>query len=254
MTYDDIITNTQPKLLDIADAGILNEVLDSTNFLIYGEIHGIKENADVIYTLVHKLGIERLAIENSPTIKPFIDAAAGGVYDFSLIDTDVFDSSILSVEMAKSIAVLLHEGTLQDVVYIDTYFDTPNIDSDDDTDSPQFREQTLASNILNLDQSQRTLCIMGQWHTQSTPVKMSQRNTTISEHLSTLYRIRQVMPGVPFVHNIYRSGTLFNDGREIKLPDNLQISNHYQVVKVSDTDFELQTPFASHISIPSAIS
>lgn len=254
MTLDDIITNTQPKLLDITDVDILNEVLDGTHFLMYGEIHGIKENADVIYTLVHKLGIECLAIENSPTIKPFIDAASNGVYDFSLIDKDVFDSSILSIEMAKTIAALLHEGTLQDVVYIDTYFDTPNPDSHDDTDSPQYREQTLANNILNLDTSQRTLCIMGQWHTQPTPVRMNQRGTIVSKHLSALYRIRQIMPNVPFVHNIYRSGTLFNDGREIQLPDDLGVSRHYQVVRVSDIDFELHTPLASRISISSTIS
>ena len=96
--------------------------------IVYGEIHGIKENADIVYTLVKKLCIQKLAIEASPTVLNFINSVKTGSYDFSLTDEDLFDLSILSLEMIKTIAILLQQNQLKELVFIDTFFD--NLDED----------------------------------------------------------------------------------------------------------------------------
>lgn len=246
MTYTDVITKFEPTLLDIEDVDILISAVNRANFLIYGEIHGIQENADVIYTLAHRLGIERIAVEASPKNKGFIDAISEERYDFSLVDTDVFDTSILSIEVAKTLGILLKEKVIKEILYIDTYFDTLDLEVMDDPDSPQIREQQLAQNILGLDESIKTLCIMGQWHTQPKPVQLENGKM----HVSALCRIREVKSDVPFTHNLYRSGKLFNDGREIELPYSPQLPSEYRVTKVSEIDYDLSVPNATRISLP----
>lgn len=141
-------------------------------FLVYGEIHGIKENADIIYTLVRHLEIKKIAIENSPNIAEFIQSIGRSEYDFSLIDPDTFDSSILSLEVAKTLGVLHQEGQLEQINYVDTYFDNLNPSKMDHPASPQLREQLLADYILQLDRQTTTLCLLGQWHTQPAAVKL----------------------------------------------------------------------------------
>ena len=121
-----IIKTFLPKQLDIKHLDLLRPALQKSNLIVYGEIHGIKENADIVYSLVKKLDIQRLAIEASPTVLDFINSVKTNSYDFSLVDEDLFDSSILSLEMIKVIAILLRQDHLKEVVFIDKYFN--NID------------------------------------------------------------------------------------------------------------------------------
>ena len=235
--------NFLPKQLDIKRLELLQPALQKSNLIVYGEIHGIKENSDVVYTLVNKLGVKRLAIEASPTVLNFINSVKTGSYDFSLIDEDLFDLSILSLEMIKTIAILLQQNQLKELVFIDTFFD--NLDEDAIIPpSPQEREEQLAKNILGIDGSLPTLCIMGQWHTQPKVVTDGE-----TRHESALYRLRKTKPNVPFIHNIYRQGQLFNDGKIIELPDNPAVSSCYEIVQKTDIDFDLHVPRATRISL-----
>lgn len=244
MTNTDIISRFFPKIIDLQGTNLLQQALQSFHILVYGEIHGIQENADVIYTLAHKLKINRIAIENSPSVKNFIDTAYEGVYDFSLLDPDTFDSSILSLEVAKTLVTLLKEGTIEEIVYIDTFFDNLDPSTLDHPTSPQKREEVLAENILNIDSSTgcNTLCLLGQWHTQPNPVKL---NKAKAIHMSALYRIRQVKQNTPFVHMIYREGQAYNDGTILDLPKRLDVSNHYKIHKLSHLDFDIHVPYAT---------
>lgn len=161
MNNHDIIKTFLPKQLDIRRLNSLQSTLRKSNIIVYGEIHGIKENSDVIYTLVKKLGVKRLAIEASPAVSNFINSVKINSYDFSLVDEDLFDLSVLSLEMIKTIAILLQQNQLKELVFIDTFFD--NLDEDAIIPpSPQEREEQLAKNILGIDGSLPTLCIMGQ--------------------------------------------------------------------------------------------
>ena len=243
MNNHDIIKTFLPKQLDIKHLDLLQPALQKSNLIVYGEIHGIKENSDVVYTLVNKLGVKRLAIEASPTVLNFINSVKTGSYDFSLVDEDLFDSSILSLEMIKTIAILLQQNQLKELIFIDTFFD--NLDENITVPpSPQEREKQLTENILNVDDSLPTLCIMGQWHTQPKVVTDGE-----TRHESALYRLRKTKPNVPFIHNIYLQGQLFNDGMVIELPDNPAVSSCYEIVQKTDIDFDLHVPEAKRISL-----
>lgn len=243
MNNHDIIKTFLPKQLGIKHLDLLRPTLQKSNLIVYGEIHGIKENSDVVYTLVNKLSVERLAIESSPAVSNFINSVKTGSYDFSLVDEDIFDSSILSLEMIKTIAILLQQNHLKELVFIDTFFD--NLDEGVAVPpSPQEREKQLAKNILGIDDFLPTLCIIGQWHTQPKVVKDGE-----TRHESALYRLRKIEPNVPFIHNIYRQGQLFNDGKIIKLPNNPAMSSCYEIVQKTDIDFELHIPEATRISL-----
>lgn len=236
MNNHDIIKTFLPKQLDIRRLNLFQSTLRKSNIIVYGEIHGIKENANVVYTLVKKLGVKRLAIEASPAVSNFINSVKTGSYDFSLVDEDLFDLSVLSLEMIKTIAILLQQNQLKELVFIDTFFD--NLDENAViSPSPQKREEQLAKNILKIDDSLLTLCIMGQWHTQPEVVKNGE-----TQHKSALYRLRKIKPNVPFIHNVYRQGQLFNDGKIIELPN-------YEIVQKTDIDFELHVPEATKISL-----
>ena len=243
MNNHDIIKTFLPKQLDIRLLSSFQSTLRKSNLIVHGEIHGIKENADVIYTLVKKLGVKRLAIEASPAVSNFINSVKINSYDFSLVDEDLFDLSVLSLEMIKTIAILLQQNQLKELVFIDTLFD--NLDEDAIISaSPQEREEQLAKNILGIDGSLPTLCIMGQWHTQPKVVKNGE-----TQHKSALYRLRKVKPNIPFIHNTYRQGQLFNDGKIIELPKNPSIPPYYEIVQKTDIDFNLHTPKATKISL-----
>ena len=243
MNNHDIIKTFLPKQLDIRQLNLFQSTLRKSNIILYCEIHGIKENADVVYTLVKKLGVKRLAIEASPAVSNFINSVKTGSCDFSLVDEDLFDLSVLSLEMIKTIAILLRQNQLKELVFIDTFFD--NLDKDAViSPSPQEREEQLAKNILKIDDSLLTLCIMGQWHTQPEVVKNNE-----TQHKSALYRLRKVKPNVPFIHNVYRQGQLFNDGKIIELPKNPSVPPYYEIVQKTDIDFDLHTPKATKISL-----
>ena len=243
MNNHDIIKTFLPKQLDIRQLSSLLPALQKSNLIVHGEIHGIKENADVIYTLVKKLGVKRLAIEASPAVSNFINSVKTGSCDFSLVDEDLFDLSVLSLEMIKTIAILLQQNQLKELVFIDTFFD--NLDEDAIISaSPQEREKQLTENILSIDDPLPTLCIMGQRHTQPKVIKNGE-----TRHESALYRLRKTKPNVPFIHNVYRQGQLFNDGKIIKLPKNPSIPPYYEIVQKTDIDFELHIPEATKISL-----
>ena len=242
MNNHDIIKTFLPKQLDIKHLDLLLPALQKSNLIVHGEIHGIKENADIIYTLVKELGVKRLAIEASPAVSNFINSVKINSYDFSLVDEDLFDSSILSLEMIKTIAILLQQNQLKELIFIDTFFD--NLDENITVPpSPQEREKQLTENILSIDDSLPTLCIMGQWHTQPKVVTNGE-----IRHESALYRLRKVKPNIPFIHNVYRQGRLFNDGKIIELPKNPSIPPYYEIVQKTDIDFELHIPEATKIS------
>ena len=243
MNNHDIIKTFSPKQLDIRQLSLLQSALRKSSIIVYGEIHGIKENADIVYNLVKKLDIQRLAIEASPAVFDFINSVKINSYDFSLVDEDLFNLSILSLEMIKTIAILLQQNQLKELVFIDTFFD--NLDEDAIIPpSPQAREEQLAKNILGIDDSLPTLCIMGQWHTQ--PKVITDGET---RHESALCRLRKIKPNVPFIHNVYRQGRLFNDGKIIELPKNPSIPPYYEIVQKTDIDFELHIPKATKISL-----
>ena len=83
---EEIIKKFLPKQLDIKHRDLLQFALQKSNLIVYDEIHGIKQNADIIYTLVRKLDIQQLATQASPAVHNFINYVKPSSYVFSLFD------------------------------------------------------------------------------------------------------------------------------------------------------------------------
>ena len=60
MNVYEIIKTFLPRQLDIKHLDLLQFALQKSNLIVYGEIHGIKEKTDIIYTLVRKHEIQQL--------------------------------------------------------------------------------------------------------------------------------------------------------------------------------------------------
>lgn len=253
--YQAIFNDYQPKFC--LDKDLLAQLLTlykRTNLLVCGEVHGAKENADVFYTLVHHLSARRIGIECSPTLKPFLDSVLTGTPDFALIDPYVFESSPLSIEMAKTMATLSKEGSINNITCLDSYYDE---DRQYIEASPQERETGLAKTILNLDKTQPTICLMGQWHTiPKVAHQMKEENGEYvpdpdRPHYSALYRIRQEQPTIPFVHNLYRKGSIYNAGEVIEIPLEESLPSEYAIRQIGKYDFDLIVPESHPIALSS---
>jgi len=134
--------------------------LPQSKLYFCGEIHGARENADIIFTLCQELSFKRLALEYSPSVDLFIQSAIRGVPNFSLLRTEMFDTSVLSIEMLKTVTELLRSGVICEVVYIDETFDYTNEQWQKVSD-PDWREIVMARAIEKLSAHQSTLCSMG---------------------------------------------------------------------------------------------
>ena len=149
----------------------------------------------------------------------------------------MFDTSVLSIEMLKTVTQLLRSGVICEVVYIDETFDYTNEQWQKVSD-PDWREIVMARAIEKLSAHQSTLCSMGNWHIRP------RRN---SHHTSVLRRVRETRPEAVLVQNVYRSGAIRNANQFINLPYRSELPNEYTVVQRTKRNFELVVPQARAI-------
>ena len=172
----------------------LAEQIATSRFVVCGEVHGATQNCDVLYSLITHYGITSLALELfAETCKAFIDSCIAGQPNFELIDADYFIASVMSVEMAKTLALLVNENKISDMHY--TNGNT---------------EQAKAHNILAVKQSGPTICLMGNWHTEAELVVMDG-----IEHKSAYMIIRDTEPESINIRYKYLSGAIYNVGTGI---------------------------------------
>jgi hypothetical protein len=90
--------------------------------ILLGEIHGIRENADVVYSLVKRLGIDTLAIEQlARYTRPLISSALDGALQLGTFDVRRFVGGMLSVEALKAIICLLGEDRDLEIAFIEVF-------------------------------------------------------------------------------------------------------------------------------------
>jgi len=215
-----------PKL--IAKEELANQDLSvgisTARFVFCGEIHGAKQNCDVLYSLVTHYGITSLALEVHEGLKPFVDTCIANQPDFSLIDPNYFIGGVLSVEMAKTIALLFTEGKLKHIHYIDA-------------DS----EKDMADKILGVKDPGPTMVLMGNWHT--TTKLMDHGN-----HKSTYLFVSEAGQGnVINIEYMYLTGSIYNYGNGIMSFGNKTQSTKYAITTIGDGLFELTVPVATPI-------
>jgi hypothetical protein len=138
----------------------LTKNLESTKLFLLGEMHGVKENADVIYTLFKKFGFRQLALEWEPKLKDIAEKYLQmGELNFDAIQESP-DGRITAGHFAL-LKKLKDEGLLDSLIC----FDGRSEGSDWNA-----RDAAMAENILDHRSEMSTLVVAGNLHTETGPV------------------------------------------------------------------------------------
>lgn len=237
--YTKVFNSFNPQTLDIL-AGIdsLRNSVERTGLLICGESHGSRENADIIYTLCKLLGVKRLAIERPENhFKSFVESALNGKPNFLLPQImPSIQASVLSVELLKTISMLVNEKSVDVVSYIDSDL---NIDTHianlNANDFMREREVVMARNIQRLDTDITTLVLLGRYHTRP-------EYNDGDPFPSTLNLLRRKRPAV-LLEYVYHSGEQYNAGTLYRYKDTIcDTPGVYTITKTSNEMFKLHIP------------
>lgn len=184
--------------VDESASNNLNDNLKKSKIFILGETHGVKENADVIYTLFKKLGFRQLALEWEPNLKDMvIKFLKTGEVDFEAIQNSP-DGRISAGHFAL-IKKLQSEELLEQLICFDG-------SSERDWNA---RDDNMAKEILgNLSES-ATLVVAGNLHAQTKPVTFTNES---DEHHPMGEKIRARIPDAPAGIIDYQSGQYHNFG------------------------------------------
>lgn len=145
-----------PTTFDEPTAQSLADNLENNKLLILGEMHGVKENADVIYTLFKKFGFRQLALEWNPELKQMIEKfLESGELDFDAIQ-DSPDGRITAGHFAL-LKKLKSEGVLEGLVCFDGGASGEGWNA---------RDAAMAQNILANLSELPTLVVAGNLHTK----------------------------------------------------------------------------------------
>ncbi len=173
--------------------------LGKAKLLLLGETHGVKENADIIYTLFKKFGFKKLALEWDKKLKAQAEKfLAIGELDFETIK-DSPDGRITAGHFAL-LKKLKDEGLLEALVCFDS--ETPYVDWDT-------HDANMAKNILANVSDGPTLVVAGTWHTKVTPVIFegeTKENHPMGEN------VKKLIPDVPSGKIEYLTGQFHNFG------------------------------------------
>jgi hypothetical protein len=173
--------------------------LGEAKLLLLGETHGVKENADIIYTLFKKFGFKKLALEWDDKLQEQAEKfLQSGELDFEAIK-DSPDGRITAGHFAL-LKKLKDEGLLEALVCFDGA--TPSADWNT-------RDANMAKNIIaNLDNS-TTLVVAGNLHTQVEPITFDDEK---EEHHPMGENVKKQIPNVPSGKIEYLTGQFHNYG------------------------------------------
>jgi len=167
--------------------------LGKTKLLLLGEIHGVKENADIIYTLFKKFGFKKLALEWNTELHAHIEKfLQTGELDFEAVQNET-DGRITAGHFAL-LKKLKDEGLLEELVCFDEW-------SSD-------RDASMAENILANVSSDKTLVVAGNLHTKFESIVEIDGKT----HRSMGEHVKKQIPTVPSGEIQYLTGQFHNFG------------------------------------------
>lgn len=189
-----------PTVLDEEASDKLVTSINKTKLFILGEMHGVKENVDVIYTLFKKFGFRQLALEWEPALmdvaEKFIES---GDIDFDAIE-DSPDGRVTAGHFAL-LKKLKDEGLLEKFVCFDG---TGEADWD-------ARDESMAKNILGSLSDSATLVVAGNLHAKVEPLTFDDES---DEHHPMGERVKMHIPDVPSGKIEYLSGQYHNFGTQ----------------------------------------
>lgn len=173
--------------------------LGEAKLLLLGETHGVKENADIIYTLFKKFGFKKLALEWNKELREQTEKfLQTGELDFEAIK-DSPDGRITAGHFAL-LKKLKDEGLLEALVCFDR--ETPTADWDT-------RDANMAKNIIANLADSTTLVVAGNLHTQVEPITFDDEK---EEHHPMGENVKKQIPNVPSGKIKYLTGQFHNYG------------------------------------------
>lgn len=171
---------------------LASELNDAKVFLL-GEMHGVKENADIIYTLFKKFGFKKLALEWDTKLHAHAERfLQTGELDFEAVQNET-DGRITAGHFAL-LKKLKDEGLLEALVCFDEW-------SGD-------RDANMAKNILANVSGDKTLVAAGNLHTKFESIVEIDGKT----HHSMGEHIKKQIPTVPSGEIQYLTGQYHNNG------------------------------------------
>jgi len=188
----------------------LTKSLERTNMFLLGEMHGVAENPNIIYTLFKKFGFKRLALEwDGPELQDLVNEFLNtGQLDPEAIKAkDCGDGRITAGHFAL-LKKLKQENLLDDIILFDAGAEDWNN-----------RDKAMADNILTNEADETTLVIAGDYHTRTESFTFD--GETELHHPMGEYIKKQVQD-LSSGKIIYLSGQYFNRG-----PSNLLDISEY---------------------------
>lgn len=195
---DSIVIEEIPAVFDEEASDKLVASLDATKLLILGEMQGVKENADVIYTLFKKFGFRQLALEWEAGLGAVAEQyLKTGEVDFDAIQ-DSPDGRITAGHFAL-LKKLKDEGLLEKLICFDG-------SGEADWDA---RDENMAKNILGGLSATSTLVVAGNLHAKVEPITFDDE---VGEHYPMGSCVKARIPDVPSGKIDYLSGQYHNYG------------------------------------------
>ncbi len=188
-----------PAIFSEMDTEDLMSSLKSTKALLLGEVHGVKENVDVIYTLFKRFGFRNLALEWRPELKGVTEKfLESGELDFNAIQESP-DGRISAGHFAL-LQKLKTEGILEGVVCYDGGAEVQGWNA---------RDEAMAKNILDSLSDTPTLIVAGNFHARTESFSFDEE---AGEKHPMGENIKNVIPSIAAGRIAYRSGYYHNFG------------------------------------------
>lgn len=188
--------------------------IENTKIFLLGETHGVKENADVIYTFFKNYGFQNLALEwdksLESTIEKFLET---GEFDFASIQNSP-DGRITAGHFAL-FRKMRDEGLLKKVICFEggyNYTDWNN------------RDTRMANNILDELSEYKTLVVAGNLHTKTKSFVKEEKGQQVAYHPMG-ETIKKEIPHVQEGKIQYLTGDYYNYGTKEfrKVPGDIEL-------------------------------
>jgi hypothetical protein len=223
-------------VFDVDAGDKLVRSLDKTKLLILGEMHGVKENVDVIYTLFKKFGFRQLALEwESGLLKVAELYLESGEIDFDAIQ-DSPDGRITAGHFAL-LKKLKAEGMLEKIICFDGSGEA----------SWDARDKNMAKNILGGLTDSLTLVVAGNLHAKVEAITF---NDEPDEHHPMGEWVKAQIPEVPYGKIDYLSGQYHNFGPQDFFEDPEQEKTGSRFYIAEDGLYTFVLPQASTTVVP----
>ncbi len=190
-----------PALFDEQAVQELAENIANCKLFILGEMHGAKENADVIYTLFKKFGFRQLALEWEPELKDVAEQyVESGELNFSAIKNSP-DGRITAGHFTL-LKKLKSEGMLDKLICFDGGSDGTGWNA---------RDTAMAKNILGNLSDMPTLVVAGNLHAKTEPIIFDDKST---EQHPMGENLKKEIPNVATGRIEYLAGQYHNFGTQ----------------------------------------